>query len=255
MLLDHQNTWDEVSQAKPDMAILPIGTTEQQGDHLPVGTVTLILDVVARRVAESLQGTVYLLPTMPFGTSNSHSGTPGTIALEWHTLMSVTRDLVESLAAQGIRRVAIITGLGGASETTVYPRENPIVKTAVRQLNYDLPAMDVIWVEPFTMAGKDLVEILDSAYEDFHAGELATSLLLYLSPALVKGRGVDCVPQASKTYLEYLPLPKLCPDGVWGRPSLASAEKGRRALEVAVRRVVEYIENSFAQLVTMKQRL
>lgn len=255
MLLDYQNTSFEVRDAKPDMAILPTGATEQYGDHLPVGTTTIILDVLARRVAERLKGTVYLLPTMPLGSSGLHLPTPGTIALEWSTLMSVLYDLVESLIEQGIRQVVVINGLGGATETTVRPRENYIVKTTVRQLNYDIPELDAIWVQPFTVAGKDLAQIMESAHQDVHAGELATSLMLYLAPEAVKGQGTDWVPEEGKEYLDYVPFGKLCPGGVWGRPSLASAEKGERALEVAVQRTVEYIEESFAHLATMKRRV
>ena len=255
MLLDYQNTSFEVKDAKPDIALLPIGATERCADHLPIGTATFILDVLARQVAGRLKGTVYLLPTMPLGTSGLHHGTPGTIALEWSTLMSVVRDLIESLLAQGIRKVAVINALGGANETTVVPRENYIVKTAVRQLNYDHPQLDAIWVQPFTVAGSELREILDSADQDVHAGELATSLMLHLAPESVKGQGVDFVPEASKEYLDFVAFQALCPGGVWGKPSLASAGKGQKALEAAVRHTVAYIEDSFAHLATMKRRL
>lgn len=255
MLLNYQNTSFEVKDAKPAIAVLPIGATERYADHLPIGTTTFILDVLARRVAERLKGTVYLLPTMPLGTSASHHGTPGTIALEWSTLMAVVRDLIESLLAQGIRKVAVINGLGGANETTVQPRENYIVKTAVRQLNYDHPELDAIWVQPFTVAGQDLRDILASADQDVHAGELATSLMLHLAPTQVKGQGLDFIPETGKEYLDFVAFQALCPGGVWGRPSLASADKGQRALEAAIVQTVAYIEDSFAHLATMKRRL
>ena len=255
MLLDYQNTSFEVKAAKPDLAILPVGATEACGDHLPVGCANLVLDVLSRRVAERLHGSVYLLPTMPLGTSGLHAGKPGTIALQWPTLMGVVYDLVESLVAQGIYRVAVINGLGGATETPVRPRENYIIKTAVRQLNYDLADLDAIWVQPFTVAGKELEEIIESAGEELHAGELATSLMLYLHHEAVKGTGEDYVPQVGKAYLDYVAFDRLCPGGVWGRPSLASAEKGERAMDLAVRRTVAYIEDSFAQLARLKRRL
>jgi creatinine amidohydrolase len=255
MLLDHQNTSFEVKEAKPEIALLPIGATERHGDHLPIGTTTLVLDVLARRVAERLNGTIYLLPTMPLGTSGLHRGHGGTIALEWPTLMHVVKDLVESLLAQGIRKVAVINALGGANESTVRPRENYIVKTAVRQLNYDHPDLDAIWVQPFTVAGQELKEILQSAELDVHAGELATSLMLHLAPETVKGVGADFLPNAGKDYLDYVAFGALCPGGVWGKPRLATAEKGERALEAAVQRTVSYIEETFAHLATMKRRV
>ena len=254
MLLDYQNTSFEVKDAKPDIAVLPIGATERCGEHLPVGTMNIILDALARRVAERLKGTAYLLPTMPLGTSGTHQGTAGTIALEWPTLVRVVYDLVESLLVQGIRRAVVVVGLGGANESTALPKENYVVKTAVRQLNYDYPELDAIWVTPFTVAGRDLAQILDAPEQDVHAGELVTSLMLYLDPGAVKGKGTDYLPGAGKEYLDYVAFEKLCPGGVWGRPSLASADKGERAFRIAVERTVQYIEESFAHLTRMKRR-
>jgi creatinine amidohydrolase len=255
MLLDYQNTSFEVRDARPEIAVLPIGATEQCGPHLPIGTMTTILNVLARRVAEGLKKTSYLLPTMPLGSSGLHHGTPGTIALEWSTLMSVVYDLVDSLVEQEIHRVAVINGLGGANLTTVRPRENYIVKTTVRQLNYDFPELDAIWVQPFTVAGEELREVLDAAEDDVHAGELATSLMLHLAPDTVGETAGDCLPDVGPAYLDYVPFKALCPGGVWGRPGLATAEKGRRAIDVAVKRTIEYIEESFAHLATMKRRV
>ena len=254
MVLDYQNTSYQVRDAKPDIAVLPIGATERCGEHLPVGTMTIILDALARRVAEQMSSTAYLLPTMPLGTSDIHQGAAGTISLEWSTLMRVVYDLVESLFVQGIRRVVVIVGLGGANESTALPKENYVVKVAVRQLNYDYPELDAIWVQPFTVAGRELAQILDAPGQDVHAGELVTSLMLHLAPDAVKGRGADHLPGVSKEYLDYVAFERLCPGGVWGRPSLASADKGERALHLAVERTVAYVEESFAHLAAMKRR-
>jgi len=136
----------------------------------------------------------------------------------------------------------------------VIPQENYIVKTTERKLNNDIHEQDAIWVQPFTVAGKELAEILESAHQDIHAGELASSLMLHLAPEAVKGRGVDHVPEAAKGCLDFVSFASLCPDGVWGRPGLASAEKGEKALEAAVQRTVEYIEGTFAHLARMKRR-
>jgi creatinine amidohydrolase len=254
MLCDYHSTTVDLKEAQPEIAVLPVAGTEQHGSHLPVGTMCVIVSAISRRVAEALPGNVYLLPAMPIGTSGLHRGTTGTVALRWSTLAEVIRDLIESLLAQGIRRVVVIDGLGGAGETTTRPRENYIVKTAVRQLNYDHPELDAIWVQPFTVSASDITDIFRSAETDIHAGEVATSVMLHLAPAAVKGSGADHLPQVGKEYLDFVPFSQLCPGGVWGRPTLASAEKGDQAIEVAARRTVEYIEESFARLKRMKNR-
>ncbi len=254
MLLNYQNTSFEVKDANPGFALIPIGSTERAGDHLPIGTSTYILDVLANRVAEGLSGNVYLLPTLPLGCSGLHKGQPGTIALDWTTMVGVVSDLSESLSAQGIKKITFLVGLGGANESTVRPRENYIVKTAVRQLNYDHHDLDAIWVQPFTVAGGELKRILDSSEQDVHAGELATSLMKYLHPESIKKEGVDYVPDEGKEYLDFVAFEKLCPGGVWGLPSLATAEKGRMALEAAVDCTIKYIEESFSSLERIKKR-
>ncbi len=254
MLFDYQSTTVEVRDGKPGIAILPVGLMEQEGDHLPVGAVTLVLEAVSRRVAEGLPESAYLLPVLPFGTSASHAGSAGTISLGWSTMMDVVTDVVEALVAQGFRRVVVINGLGGPNEYMTRPRESYIVKTAVRQLNYAHPEADVLWVQPFTAARKSLERILAAPAEDVHAGELITSLLLHLAPALVQGEGKDFVPRADKSFLDYARFDEVSPSGVWGRPGLATAEKGRQSAEAAVGATVEYITRSFTYLAENKKR-
>lgn len=247
-MLYYQNTSFEIKAAKPHTALLPIATVEQHGPHLPVGADWIIMDVTARRIADALGEGYYLLPTMPFGTSANHGGTPGTVWLAPNTLMHVVRDLVESLLFVGIRRVVVINQHGGAGETTVIPQGNHIVKTAVRQLNYDHPELKALWVQPFTVAKEDLLRLLPSAAEEVHAGALETSLLLHLAGERVKGRGMDFVPELSKEYMDYLPFSAISPGGVWGHPSAASASLGEAVLEAAVHGTLRYVRESFAHL-------
>ena len=254
MLYDYQSTTIEVRDGRPGVAILPVGVMEQEGDHLPVGAVTLVLEAVSRRVAEALPESVYLLPVLPFGTSASHLDIAGTISLSWSTMMDVVTDVVEALLAQGFRRVVVINGLGGPNEFMTRPRQNYIVKTAVRQLNYAHPEADILWVQPFTAARQDLERILTAPAEDMHAGELITSLLLHLAPALVQGKGKDFVPQADRSFLDYVRFRDVSPSGVWGRPGLATADKGLQAIDAAARATVEYIHKSFKYLAENKRR-
>jgi creatinine amidohydrolase len=254
MLFDYQSTSFDVRDGKPDVAILPIGAMEQEGDHLPVGAVTLVLETVARRVAEALPESAYLLPVLPFGASASHLGVAGTISLSWSTMMDVVTDVVEALLAQGFRRVVVINGLGGPNEFMTRPRENYIVKTAVRQLNYAHPEGDILWVQPFTVARLDLQRILEAPAEDMHAGELMTSLLLHLAPALVQGGAKDFVPHVDRSFLDYVPFADVSPSGVWGRPGLATANKGLQSIDAAVRATVGYIHESFRYLAENKKR-
>ncbi len=255
MALDYRNTCADVREAQPAIALLPIGATEQQGRHLPVGAATIIADAVAEGVAKALTESVYRLPTIPFGTSISSQGTAGTVSFSWSTLMAVITDLVESLLAAQIRRVVVLDSVGGPCGTMTVPFENEIVKTTIRQLNYDHPELDVLWVQPFTAASAELKRILSAPGDDLHAGELSTSLMLYLAPYLVTPGAVDHVPSLGIEFLDWVPLRALCPDGTWGRPSAGTAEKGRAALDAAVRHTAAYIKETFDYLTKAKRRV
>jgi creatinine amidohydrolase len=253
-LYDWNNTSWNLRENPPRTALLPVGALEQFGPHLPLGTQNYILDVIARGVGAKLLGNTYLLPTCPLGVSLQHRGFAGTVSLSWRTLAAALTDVVGSLLSEGIRRVAVIVGLGGAACTTVMPRENQIVKTAVRRLNYDNPDLDAIWVQPLTVADPPLRTIFDAPEDDVHAGEVVTSIMMHLHPDLVREDRIDHVPSKGQAYVDALPFKSLCPDGVWGHPSAASAEMGERALQAAIDGTVRYIEESFAQLAHIKQR-
>jgi creatinine amidohydrolase len=180
----------------------------------------------------------------------------GTVGLSWPTLLHVVTDVVKSLEAQGIHRVAVINNLGEVSGTTVQPRGNFIAKTAVRQLNYAHPNLDAVWVQPLAVASNELRTIFESWRDDLHAGEVETSLILALRPDLVKGHGSDHVPPAGhRQLLDWAPFGQLAPGGVWGQPSLATADKGRRGLDAAVGATVADIRESFEFLSQAKHRV
>lgn len=252
-LYDWNNTSWDLRANPPCQALLPVGGIEQFGPHLPVSTQNVLLDTIARRAGEKLSGSTYLLPTLPLGNSIQHRGFAGTVSLSWRTLMDVLTDLVNSLLYVGVHRVAVVVGLGGAACTTVIPRENEIVKTAVRRLNYDNPNLDAIWVQPLTVARPPLATLFDAPQEDVHAGEVVTSIMLHLRPDLVRDRRVDHLPSMGAQHIDVLPFETLCPEGVWGHPSLASPELGAQALQAAVDGTVSYIEETFEELARLKR--
>ncbi len=252
---DWQNTsWDLREERPPHLALLPVGATEQFGPHLPLATQNLLLEAISRRVAAELSDSVYLLPPIPIGSSGQHEGFAGTVSLSWRTLMAVLADLGESLLQTGTTRLAVLVGLGGAACTTTMPRENEIVKTAVRRLNYEHPELQAIWVQPLTVADPPLDTLFDTPQDDVHAGQVVTSLMLHLYPHLVGDPPDPHVPPAgSEGYLHQLPFSALCPDGLWGRPNLADGERGAQALRAAVTGTTVYIEETFADLARLKR--
>jgi creatinine amidohydrolase len=235
-MYDATNTFKDLQDSAVDMAILPVGAIEQHGPHLPLGVDWMEADAIAKGVAHKLGA--YLLPAMPFGNSQAHDGFRGSVSLSFDTLAAVVKDIALSLLDQGFTRIVVINLHGG----------NIALKTAVRELNWMQQQGKVLLVGPVSVAGKRLSDILDSLGDEKHAGEWETSLMLNLSPELVREGRVDHVPDLSPEYFDYLPMKPYCPEGVWGRSSLATLEKGRRVLEIMVEETARHIQATFRRL-------
>ena len=93
--------------------ILPLGSVEQHGNHMPVGTDTLLAHSVSLAAAERSVGETAVLPPPWYGFSAHHMRFPGSITLKAETLMAVAEDIVGSLVAHGFRRILIVNGHGG----------------------------------------------------------------------------------------------------------------------------------------------
>ncbi len=123
------NTTTELKQRRPRLAILPIGATEQHSHHLPLATDTLVVEAVARRVAQKLNA--YCLPALPFSISHMHRGCPGTVWLRNSTLAAVAHDLAVSLLHEGFSQFVLFNGHGG----------NFILMPIVQDLNLEFPKL------------------------------------------------------------------------------------------------------------------
>src|SRR5215213_387850 len=94
-----------------DIAVLPVGSFEQHGGHLPLSTDALIACVIARQVAEAYD--LLLLPPVTISCSHEHAGWRGTVSISARTLHHVVTDVADSLATSGVERLVIISGHGG----------------------------------------------------------------------------------------------------------------------------------------------
>ncbi|WP_309122014.1 creatininase family protein [Paenibacillus sp.] len=215
-------------------AVLPVGAIEQHGSHLPVGTDAIIAQEVASRLAERLDG--YLLPCVSVSSSIEHREAKGTVYLRADTLALVIRDIAESLRYTGFRRLVVFSGHGG----------NWILKPTVRQLNRDFQergaAMEVVLV-PSNIALKRQHEVVRHVQNDLHAGEKETSIMMHLCPEHVD----EFVPEQDHTtarqdFMDYFDVTDITEDGYWGNPEDATAEKGRRLLELTVDCTLEFLE-------------
>jgi creatinine amidohydrolase len=223
------STYRDVESSGVKGAILPIGSLEQHGVNLPLDTDTIIASQIAKEVASRLN--LFLLPTIPVSCSAEHRGVKGTVYLRPETLTSILRDIADSLRGEGFKYLVVFSWHGG----------NFILKPAVRYLNLDYPDFKVILV-PEQVYGNAVKEIFETV-NDLHAGEQETSLLLYLKPDAVRGISGDYEPSVDREMLDYLPMLKISPTGVWGTPSKASTSKGGEAFKAIVESIVRYVES------------
>ena len=198
-----ERVWPEID-GRPTL-LVPVGSVEQHGPHLPLDTDTRIAAAVAARAAT---GAVLVAPPVAYGASGEHEGFAGTVSIGHEALRLLLVELGRS-AARWAGRLVFVNGHGGNVSSLV---------EAVRLLRYE---------------GRDAAWFACAAGGDAHAGRTETSLMLALDPALVRP-----VRAAGNTapLADLLPAMRaggvaaVSPNGVLGDPAGASADEGERLL-------------------------
>lgn len=198
-------------------AIIPVGSLEQHGQHLPVATDCLIAEHISREAGRTLE--YFVFPALPYGVSFEHSPMFN-VSIRDSTLSNILCDICVSIAHLGIKKIVIINGHHGNMGVLQYISQNTFEKippdSAIQVINY--------WT------------LMNERFD--HAGEVETSILLAVKPALVK---MDKAEASSKILMKsreaYRSMtsrpgsfPELTGNGVWGDPKLASAQKGKELL-------------------------
>ena len=107
-------TWSDIDALDRDrtIAVLPVGSVEQHGRHMPTGTDTLLAAAVAAAAARQFDNAIVLPPPW-YGLSAHHLHFPGTVSLHASTMMALVEDIVASVIGHGFRRMVIVNGHGG----------------------------------------------------------------------------------------------------------------------------------------------
>jgi creatinine amidohydrolase len=197
--------------------LVPLGSVEQHGHHLPLGTDTSVACAAAEAAAASLDG-VLLAPALAYGASGEHEGFPGTVSIGTEALTGLLVEYGRS-AGRWAGRVLIVNGHGGNLEA---------LRVAVPLLRSE--GRDVAWF-PCGVAGGDA-----------HAGRTETSLMLHVEPTWVVGDravpGVTTPIDALLPRLRAEGVRAVSPTGVLGDPSDASADEGAALLATMAGRLV-----------------
>jgi creatinine amidohydrolase len=209
--------------ARDPRLLIPVGTCEQHGPHLPLGCDTIIVE----RLADDLSAEFGVLraPTVEYGVNTAtRRPFPGNATVRRKTLHRWMNDLLGSWEQAGVEQFIILTAHGHD------PHQEALSTLRTSRAR-------VFTVDVFAL---DLGNLLLDPESPMHGGELDTSLLLYLAPELVRmEQAQDFLPQGPpRRHVRGLtaPLPALSP-GSLGRPTLATAEKGERIYKMIRERV------------------
>jgi creatinine amidohydrolase len=216
--------WPEVAASAGEcLLVIPIGSTEQHGGHLPLSTDTDIAVALASRLVSARPDGV-MAPALPYGASGEHAGFPGTLSIGSHALELVLIELGRS--ADAFAGVVFVSAHGGNVEA---------LTRAVARLEFE--GRRARWWSPGTGSG---------LIGDAHAGHTETSVMLAVDAPAVRAAAVE---PGNLTPLARL-MPDLVaggvravsPNGVLGDPTGASAESGRALLDKWSSDLVAYLE-------------
>ncbi|MBW2412047.1 MAG: creatininase family protein [Deltaproteobacteria bacterium] len=239
-----QLTWPEAQKRfeQVDIALLPVGSIEQHGPHLPLDTDAFDANHLALRIAEACsQPKPLVLPGISYGVAYHHEDFKGTVSISNDTLSRLVYDIGISISRSGIKKLVIINGHGGNS---------PALNYAAQMINRD--AHIFVCVDTGETSDVDVYSLVETP-NDVHAGEIETSAALAVRPHLVN---MDLarreVPEFSSRYLDftskrgvswYAYTRRISQSGVMGDPTKASIEKGNKIWEMMITHLVALIED------------
>jgi creatinine amidohydrolase len=205
------------------IAVLPIGSFEQHGDHLPLATDSLIATLIAAEISAAYG--LLLLPPITISCSHEHTSVGPAVSLRASTLYQLVNDVARSLDRSGVPQLVLVNGHGG----------NYVLSNVVQEANEHVRRMSLFPGRADWELARHEAGLATSQHDDMHAGELETSLLLHAHPELVHPAYADAdriVPE--RPHLLTIGIQGYSNTGVIGSPSLATAQKGKLAAESLV---------------------
>lgn len=243
---DHY-TWPDIKEVIPrqPVCIIPIGSVEDHGHHLPLDVDNFLIGSLVDAVARKIPDEVLVLPGVPYGYEDHHMSFPGTITIRSEHLEAFMLDITLSLAHHGFQKILIADGHGS---------NMPILDLVARKTIVQSNSLCAAFIWPSLIA-KTLKETRESVYPGgmSHACELETSVYLYLNEAAVQMDKAqrDINFHQSKYYWHDLgggsPVrmvewwTRISKTGTIGDPTLATVDKGKLWFDATVENMIEFI--------------
>ncbi|MBX7146422.1 MAG: creatininase family protein [Alphaproteobacteria bacterium] len=242
------STWIDVENylKNNQSIIIPIGSTEQHGPNGLIGTDAICPEFIAREIGK--RKNIMIAPTLAIGMAQHHLAFPGSITLRPSTMISVIKDVVNSLMCHGFRFFYFLNGHGGNVATLTAAFSEIYADRSLTQNNQNLSIECYLrnWWQ-----GDDIQklskELFDNA-EGAHATPSEVSLTWHCYPEAAKPMNFDPMIAPNGTFTDAIHYRKVFPDGrIGSNPGLASIEAGKRIYECAVNAIQqnyqEWIDN------------
>lgn len=221
---------------KTPIVVIPLGSLEEHGSHLPLGTDTIQIEEVIKIVEKKTN--VFIAPSINYGVCRSTAEHIGTVGISPDTLRFLITDLLIGFKKQGFKVIFFISGHAGKLHSFS-------VIEACEKFIKDNPDVRVFYFTEFDLMGKDILNVIETDY-DSHAGEIETSRMLYINNKLVKNK-YKKLPADKPGFPKYEILKdkqKYWKSGIWGDPSKANKDKGQKTISLSANKIIEIIEKT-----------
>jgi creatinine amidohydrolase len=237
--------WNQIPDLITKVVVVPLGSLEQHGRHLPMFTDSMIGKEIVRRAEIELSEEALFLPILWVGSSHHHIAFPGTISVRREVYVQLLTDVVESLISAGFRRILLLSAHGGNNN----PANAALYDVQMRH-RHDQPDLWLVYAYWVDLAAGHF-----GAIPGFHQGYLShaceaeTSMILQLRPELVQmniaegarvtfGSDLYFPDESSESRVTALrPMEQLSKTGALGYPELGTAEKGEHLFQLAAKQV------------------
>lgn len=211
--------------------IIPFGSTEEHGSHLPLDTDTMQAISVAHGVAR--KRAVFIAPPVHYGVCRSTCEHPGTLSISIGTLRALTIDIAAALYRQGLRNFILLSGHAGGTHMAALTDAGEEILQRFQETRVAVVTEYILAAD----SGRHLIETPGDA----HAGEIETSRIMHSHPQLVKGTAPREFPDFPRGILVRNKR-RYWPGGVWGDPGKASAEKGADIETLVIDKLNELVD-------------
>jgi creatinine amidohydrolase len=235
-------TWPEMNDAieMGKVVLLPTGSTEQHGPHLPLDTDIFLAESICRELARRAPDKVLVLPGIAYGLNMHHFDFPGTLHIQPQHFIDFCLDITKSVAYHGFKRIALVNGHGS---------NMPMVDLVARRTVLETPSICCAFGY-YNMGREETLDLMETGVYA-HADEWETSLYLAFAPERVQmDKAVADNDRVGKTMTSDSTTAVRFNDfwgrwtktGVHGNPTRATAEKGKRIVEIVMTHMLAWLD-------------